>query len=101
MTAALYGSTIVNHMEVTSLERDADGKLNGARVKDLVPVRDGRESQEFSIRAKGVINATGPYTDSIRKMDDSGVKDIVAPSSGVHVVSTGLLQPFKDGPDRP
>ena len=97
MTAALYGSTIVNHIEVTGLERDADGKLNGARVKDLVPERNGKKSQEFSIKAKGVINATGPYTDSIRKMDDSSVKDIVAPSSGVHIILPGYYSPSKMG----
>jgi glycerol-3-phosphate dehydrogenase len=97
MTAALYGSTVVNHIEVTSLEKDANGKLCGARVKDLVAEKDGKKADEFSIRARGIINATGPFTDSIRKMDSPDVKEIVAPSSGVHVVLPGYYSPQKMG----
>lgn len=97
MTAALYGATLVNHMEVTSLEKDASGRLCGAKVKDLVEEKDGKKAAEFSIKAKGVINATGPFTDSIRKMDDQSVDNIVAPSSGVHVILPGYYSPSDMG----
>ncbi|KAJ6088284.1 Glycerol-3-phosphate dehydrogenase [Penicillium sp. IBT 16267x] len=97
MTAALYGSTVVNHMEVTGLTKDASGKLNGARLKDLIPGKDGEEAQEFTIRAKGIINATGPFTDSIRKMDEPETKEIVAPSSGVHIILPGYYSPSNMG----
>lgn len=97
MTAALYGSTVVNHLEVTSLEKDANGQLCGARVKDLVQEKNGKKGDEFLIRARGIINATGPFTDAIRKMDDQDVKEIVAPSSGVHVVLPGYYAPQKMG----
>ncbi|GKZ73927.1 mitochondrial glycerol-3-phosphate dehydrogenase [Aspergillus niger] len=97
MTAALYGATVVNHMQVTGLEKDSSGKLNGARVKDLIPGRDGQETEEFTIKAKGIINATGPFTDSIRKMDEPGIKEIVAPSSGVHVILPGYYSPSNMG----
>lgn len=70
MTAALYGATVVSHMEVTGLEKDASGRLNGARVKDCIAELNGKKPEEFSIKAKGIINATGPFTDSIRKLDD-------------------------------
>lgn len=97
MTAALYGSTVVNHIEVTGLERDASGRLNGATVKDLVQEKNGKKAEEFTIRAKGIINATGPFTDSIRKMDDQKVDEIVAPSSGVHVILPGYYSPANMG----
>ncbi|MCJ1237798.1 mitochondrial glycerol-3-phosphate dehydrogenase [Varicellaria rhodocarpa] len=97
MTAALYGSTVINHMEVTGLEKDCNGNLNGARVKDLVQEKNGEKAAEFTIRAKGVINATGPFTDSIRKMDDKLVDEIVAPSSGVHVILPGYYSPANMG----
>ena len=97
MTAALYGSTVVNHIQVTGLEKDLDGKLNGARVKDLVPEKNGKKADEFVIRAKGIINATGPFTDSIRQMDDEKVSEIVAPSSGVHVILPGYYSPSNMG----
>lgn len=97
MTAALYGATCVNHVEVTSLIKDANGKLAGARVKDRVEEKDGHTAKEFIIRAKGVVNATGPFCDAIRKMDDDSVQDIVAPSSGVHVILPGYYAPSNMG----
>ena len=97
MTAALYGANVVNHLDVTRLTKDADGKLNGAIVKNLVSSKNGNEKDEFVIRAKGVINATGPFADSIRKLDDQNVQEIVAPSSGVHVILPGYFSPAKMG----
>lgn len=97
MTAALYGASVVNHMEVTGLTKDASGKLNGAVVKDLVRGKNGKPDEQFMIRAKGIINATGPFTDAIRKLDDPTVKEIVAPSSGVHVVLPGYYSPANMG----
>lgn len=57
ITAALYGATVVNHMEVAALEKDASGRLNGARMKDLIPEKNGKKSAEFSVKAK----ASPPY----------------------------------------
>ena len=97
MTAALYGATVVSHLEVTELTKDANGKLNGARAKDCIEEIDGKKAEPFTIRAKGVINATGPFTDSIRKMDDQTIEEIVAPSSGVHVILPGYFSPANMG----
>ena len=93
MTAALFGATVVNHCEVTGLTKDAQGRLNGATLRDCVPGYSGKETKEFKVRAKGIINATGPFTDGIRKMDDSNVQEIVAPSSGVHIILPGYYSP--------
>jgi glycerol-3-phosphate dehydrogenase len=93
-TAGLYGCTVANHVEVTGLCKDeTTGKLNGAWVKDVLQEKDGKTTKSFRIKAKGVINATGPFSDSIRKMDDQSVQEIVAPSSGVHVVLPGYYSP--------
>lgn len=54
-----------------------------------------------SPRFQGVINATGPFTDGMRKLDNQQVAEIVAPSSGVHITlpnyygpkGMGLLDP--------
>ncbi|RAK70850.1 glycerol-3-phosphate dehydrogenase GUT2 [Aspergillus fijiensis CBS 313.89] len=97
MTAALYGATVVNHMQVTGLTKDSSGKLTGARLKDVIQGRNGQEEEEITIKAKGIINATGPFTDSIRKMDEPDVKEIVAPSSGVHVILPGYYSPSDMG----
>lgn len=96
-TAALYGATMVNKMEVTELTKGPDGKLNGAVCKDLVAEMDGKPVSPIRIRAKGIINATGPFSDAIRKLDEPDVKEIVAPSSGVHIILPGYYSPQNMG----
>jgi len=63
----------------------------------LIQEKDGKRAEEFTIHAKGIINATGPFCDAIRKMDDHTVKEIVAPSSGVHIILPGYYSPAKMG----
>lgn len=98
-TAALYGATTVNHLEVTSLEKDSNGRLCGARLHDRLSDRNdpSGEDSNLIVRAKGIINATGPFADAINQMDEPQQKDIVAPSLGVHVVLPGHLSPKKMG----
>lgn len=97
MTAALYGATVANHTEVTSLIKDENGQLCGAKLRDVNAAKNGKPSEEITVKAKSIINCTGPFTDSIRKMDDQECKDIVAPSSGVHVILPGYYAPAKMG----
>lgn len=91
LTSMLYGATVVNHVEVVSLEKDAQGKVCGALVRDVL----GNSSSDsgFVVRAKGVINATGPFADSIEQMDDPARPTIVAPSSGAHIILPGNICP--------
>lgn len=44
LTAALYGATVINHMEVKDLVKDpVTGKITGVKVKDLLhEKRSGR-----------------------------------------------------------
>lgn len=99
MTAVLYGATVANHTEVTGLLKDEQGNICGANVRDLIAQKDGKraEAEGFPVRAKCVINCTGPFADAVRKMDDQKTMNIVAPSSGVHVVLPGYYSPGKMG----
>ncbi|KAI1104448.1 FAD dependent oxidoreductase-domain-containing protein [Jackrogersella minutella] len=97
MTAAVYGATILNHAEVTGLTKNSQGKLSGAVVKDLVPERNGKKTDPITVKAKCIVNCTGPFTDSIRKLDDQDCKEIVAPASGVHVILPGYYSPSNMG----
>lgn len=97
VTAAVYGATILNHAEVTSLQKDASGRLCGATIDDLLPRKNGRPVDRIPIKAKTIINCTGPFSDSVRRLDDPTVQPIVAPSSGVHVILPGYYSPSKMG----
>ncbi|XP_046745836.1 glycerol-3-phosphate dehydrogenase, mitochondrial isoform X1 [Diprion similis] len=95
LTAARHGATVANHVSVVNLLKglDIDGKrvLVGARLKDELT------GEEWDVKAKAIINATGPFTDHIRKMDDQTVKEICCPSSGVHIVLPGYYSPDQMG----
>ena len=87
ITAARLGATIANHVRVIGLIKGEDGKLIGAEMKDEIT------GETWKTFAKSVINATGPFTDSIRKMDNQQVKDIVCPSSGLHIILPNYYSP--------
>lgn len=90
LTAARMGASVANHAMVTDLVKDDDGKVTGAKVRDI-------SGEEFVIKAKCVINATGPFTDAVRKMDNPSAKDIVCPSKGVHIVLPNYYSPSHMG----
>ncbi len=80
LTAADHGATLVNYCPATGLLRDADGYVNG------VTARDEETGEELTIPARIVVNATGVFTDSVRKMADPGAEPLVVTSQGIHLV---------------
>jgi glycerol-3-phosphate dehydrogenase len=79
-TAAEHGATVVNYCPATSLLRDSEGYLNG------LTARDGETGEEFNLNARMVVNATGVFTDSIRRMADPDADQLVVTSQGIHLV---------------
>ena len=49
-------------------------------------MRDSESGSEYQVKARAVINATGVFSDAIRKMDEPEAKTVVAASQGSHVV---------------
>ena len=79
-TAFEQGATLLNYTEVTGLLKDDEGFVNG------VVARDVQNGQEFTAYGKVVVNATGPFTDSLRREADPSVKPMISPSQGIHLV---------------
>ncbi|NXT92274.1 GPDM protein, partial [Anhinga rufa] len=96
LTAARYGAAIANYAEVLRLLKTTEPAGGKERVCG-VRCRDVLTGQEFDVKAKCVINATGPFTDSVRKMDDQEVPNICQPSAGVHIVMPGYYSPDNMG----
>lgn len=86
LTATRYGATVANHIKAMSILKDNNGKICGAHLRDELT------GKEWDIKAKCIINAAGPFTDSVRQMDDNSVKDICTPSKGVHIVLPGYYR---------
>lgn len=79
-TACDHGACLVNYLAVTDLVKSNDGKVTG------VCAVDGETDESFTIAARCVTNAAGPFCDSVREMDDANCETMIAPSQGVHLV---------------
>ncbi|HSU66352.1 MAG TPA: glycerol-3-phosphate dehydrogenase/oxidase [Tepidisphaeraceae bacterium] len=80
ITADEHGAALLNYTRVVALGHDEDGFLNGVTFQDL------ESNQQHTIGARCVINATGAFSDVIRKIDDPSAAPMIAPSQGVHLV---------------
>jgi glycerol-3-phosphate dehydrogenase len=79
-TAAEQGAALLNYARVSALYRDEDGFVDGVGATDM------EGGVEFRARAKVVINAAGPFSDSVRRLADPNAASMIAPSQGIHLV---------------
>ncbi|HEX6038606.1 glycerol-3-phosphate dehydrogenase/oxidase [Longimicrobium sp.] len=75
------GAAVVPHAEVVGFLRDGKG-IAGARVRDCL--REG--AQPVEVRARAVLNATGPWSDAVRRLADPGAVPRLRPTKGVHIM---------------
>jgi glycerol-3-phosphate dehydrogenase len=75
LDAESAGAVVLSHAPVSALERDERGRVRGATVV-ADPV-----AGPFSVGARIVVNATGPFSDSF----DRGRRNL-RPTLGVHIV---------------
>ncbi|HEV3166531.1 MAG TPA: glycerol-3-phosphate dehydrogenase/oxidase [Isosphaeraceae bacterium] len=73
------GGTAVNYVAVTGLIKES-GRVAG------VVASDAETGEEFLLRARVVVNATGVYADTVRQLDDPTSPTLIAPSQGIHLV---------------
>lgn len=78
-TVVDLGGIALNYVRVVALQK-TQSLITG------VVARDAETEQEYSIRARVVINATGPFTDAILQMDNPDQQRVIKPSQGVHIV---------------
>ena len=74
------GGTALNYARVTGFERDSSGRLAAALAEDCIGGRSVR------VEARVFVNATGPFSDSVRLLATPGVPPRIRPSKGVHVL---------------
>ena len=73
------GAQAANYMEVTGLVMER-GRVGGIEVADRLTGENG------TIRARQVINTSGPWTDQVRFLEP-GVHDrLLRPTKGIHIV---------------
>lgn len=87
MTAAEQGAVLVNYCPAVAVRTGASGLVDGVRV------RDEESGAEYELAARGVINATGAFSDQVRRMADADAPPMVAPSQGIHLVFDASFLP--------
>ena len=80
-SACAAGATVMNYAEVSSLIIE-EGKAIGVEVQGTLP----HEQLGARFRARKVVNATGPWVDSIRTLEDEGSSSNLQLTEGIHLV---------------
>eukprot|EP00758_Cryptobia_borreli_P006000 Tbor_TRINITY_DN5042_c0_g2::TRINITY_DN5042_c0_g2_i1::g.14403::m.14403/K00111/glpA, glpD; glycerol-3-phosphate dehydrogenase len=114
LTAACFGAATVNYCRLSGLEmclsdgsvmNDVNKKSKEVTTNDkghtiqkdhpLVKATfvDRLTGAEHIIYAKTIVNATGPFGDIIRSLQNKGYKGHIVPSSGTHIVLPGKYSP--------
>lgn len=83
-----HGADAVNYAKVEKLLYE-NGRISGARVVDQI------NRKNYQIRAKKVVNAAGPWVDSLRDMDGSKKEKHLQLTKGIHLVFDQSKFPLK------
>lgn len=75
--AADAGATVANYAEVVALDVGS-GRVGGAQV--------ALDGETVAVRAGTLVNATGPWVDRVRRLEDPSAGTSVRLSKGVHVL---------------
>ncbi len=86
-TAWLRGAAVANYVEATGFLKEG-GTIKGAMLRDRM------SGEEFGCGAKVVVNATGPFTDRVRALDDPGCGQKLRPTKGVHAIVSPTRLPI-------
>ncbi|GAC1510803.1 MAG: hypothetical protein NVS1B3_13640 [Candidatus Dormibacteraceae bacterium] len=95
--AADLGANVVNHARVVGFDRPG-GRLATAWIQG----REGEQAVEAQFRF--VVNASGPWVDRLRQLEDPSCEPMARLSKGVHLLieprsewHAGLVVPAEDG----
>lgn len=84
-----HGALCLNYMKAENLRYNESGKIDGATVVDILT------GKSYSITSKKIVNATGPWVDSICKKDGSLQGKSLQLTKGCHLVFDGKHFPLK------
>ncbi|MFD2613710.1 glycerol-3-phosphate dehydrogenase/oxidase [Paenibacillus gansuensis] len=86
--AVEYGTTALNYVKATQLLY-TDGKLTGVEAMDVLT------GETFTVCARKIVNAAGPWVDTLRELDGSKKGKTLRLTKGVHLVFDQSRFPLK------
>ncbi|MEX2091823.1 MAG: glycerol-3-phosphate dehydrogenase/oxidase, partial [Pirellulales bacterium] len=78
-TAIESGAVCLNYAPVRELVKKS-GRVTG------IIAYDAETGKEIHVNARVVVNATGPFSDQVRRLDDPLADSAIVPSQGIHLV---------------
>lgn len=78
--AAARGAAVFNYAKAESLNYDANGRIIGITVKDML------DGEVRTVAGTKIVNAAGPWVDQVREMDKSKKGKMLQLTKGVHLV---------------
>lgn len=79
-TAQASGAKAFNHTAVIGFEKNASNRVESVIVEDQIT------GTSTTIKAHKVVNATGPWADTINLMADPDYKPRLRPTKGIHII---------------
>lgn len=86
--AASFGADLLNYTKVVEFVYE-ESKVAGVIIEDILT------GDRYTVRARKVINATGPWVDELRKKDHSKNGKSLKMTKGVHIVIDQSRFPLK------
>jgi glycerol-3-phosphate dehydrogenase len=86
--AAEFGADLLNYTKVVGFTYE-NGKVNGVELQDVLT------GESYTVRAKKVVNAAGPWVDTLREKDSSKNGKSLRLTKGVHLVIDQSRFPLK------
>jgi glycerol-3-phosphate dehydrogenase len=85
-TAIDCGAVCVNYSSIRDLVKRT-GRVEGFVIEDVETGKTAR------LKARVVVNATGPFSDFVRRLDDPTAAPAIATSQGIHLMFAGDFLP--------
>ncbi|MFO0696082.1 MAG: glycerol-3-phosphate dehydrogenase/oxidase [Polyangiales bacterium] len=89
IAATRAGAIVATWTKVESFVRDPSGCIVGVNVRCMLT------GQTKEVRARAVVNATGPWTDATLRMAGATGSHVLRPTKGIHIVVDAAKLPLR------
>ena len=80
IAAVESGATAINYARATGLEK-TDDSVSGVQIEDVI------SGEQYQVKARMVVNATGHWMEDVQKMFGSGSRQMIRRTKGVHLIT--------------
>ena len=86
-TADFKGAALINHVETLGFVRNTEGVLTSLKVRETLT------DEDYEIKARLFVNATGPFSDHVRQLANPKLAPRMRVNKGAHIVLPRDLMP--------